>query len=85
MCAKRHGNSAIHISLPLLRDLDAAEFLMSVMALVLFTLKLTQLFQGMSSATERSSITEKIVEALAASSPSVRHISKKWLLKFYMV
>ena len=53
---------------------------MPIMALVLSTLKLTQLFQSMSSATKHSSMAVKIVEALAASSPSVRHISKKWLL-----
>ena len=53
---------------------------MSIMALVLSTLKLTQLFQSMSSTTKHSSVAAKIVEALAASPPRVRHISQNWLV-----
>ena len=53
---------------------------MPIKALVLPIFKLTQLFQGMYSAVKRSSMAAKTVEALAASSPSVRNISKKYLL-----
>ena len=64
----------------MLINLDATEFLLPMIAFVLSTLRLTQLFHGIFSDSEHCSTATKITDALAASSPSVRHILKKWLV-----
>ena len=59
------------------KNLDATEFCFPTLAFVLSTLKLAQLFYGISSASNDFSIASKIFEALPVSSPSVKHILKK--------
>ena len=69
MFAKWQGQPPIDMFGFFCKNLDATEFCFPTMAFVLSTLKPAQLFHGISSASNDSSIASKSLEALPASSP----------------
>ena len=85
MCAKWQGQPPINMLGFFCKNLDATEFCFPTMAFVLSMLKLAQLFHGISSASNDSSIASKKFEALPASSSLVKQILKKMFRHYFRV